>query len=247
MLGAVVLEHAAQVAQAREREQVAEEDRRAQQALDEPEEERRVELVLDQRRQPDGDQEEQPDRQQDRDDDRARPTCRRRSPASSSRQLRVGGDAERSEADLERLAERDDAADDRQAQHAMASERRSSGSVTTSISPARRLLGSSPSLCVASCSAEGLRTATAHVLMPRIITPSSTAWPPTGASRRGAQLAGRGVGAAGLGRLVGDAHDRFPRRRRMRRAHAATRRSRPGALAARRWKRSTRPPVSTSF
>src|SRR4051794_29392073 len=29
----------------------------------------------------------------------------------------------------------------------------------------------------------GLRTATAHVETPRIITPSSTAWPPTGASR----------------------------------------------------------------
>ena len=29
----------------------------------------------------------------------------------------------------------------------------------------------------------GLRTATAQVETPRIITPSSTAWPPTGASR----------------------------------------------------------------
>ena len=67
MLGAVVLEHAAQVAQARERQQVAEEDRRAQQALDEPEEERGAELVLDQRGDADRDQEEQPDREHDRD------------------------------------------------------------------------------------------------------------------------------------------------------------------------------------
>jgi len=33
------------------------------------------------------------------------------------------------------------------------------------------------------CSGAGARTATAHVETPRIITPSSTAWPPTGASR----------------------------------------------------------------
>src|SRR4051794_1874317 len=32
------------------------------------------------------------------------------------------------------------------------------------------------------CSGEGLRTATAQVDTPRIITPSSTAWPPMGAS-----------------------------------------------------------------
>src|SRR5689334_25418721 len=34
-----------------------------------------------------------------------------------------------------------------------------------------------------SISPSGLRTATAQVETPRIITPSSTAWPPTGASR----------------------------------------------------------------
>ena len=42
VLGAVVLEHAAQVAQAREQHEVAEEDRGAQDALDQPEQERRV-------------------------------------------------------------------------------------------------------------------------------------------------------------------------------------------------------------
>ena len=40
MLGAVVLEHAAQVAQAREQHQVAEEDARAYAALDQPEQKR---------------------------------------------------------------------------------------------------------------------------------------------------------------------------------------------------------------
>src|SRR5215217_2150020 len=40
VLGAVVLEHAPEISQARERQQVAEEDGRADQALDEPEEER---------------------------------------------------------------------------------------------------------------------------------------------------------------------------------------------------------------
>ena len=55
-----------------------------------------------------------------------------------------------------------------------------SGSETTSISPLAPSLESGPP--AASCSADGLRTATAQVEMPRIITPSSTAWPPIGAS-----------------------------------------------------------------
>ena len=55
-----------------------------------------------------------------------------------------------------------------------------SGSEITSISPFAPSLESGPPS--ASCSAEGLRTATAQVEMPRIITPSSTAWPPMGAS-----------------------------------------------------------------
>src|SRR4051794_35320428 len=65
-----------------------------------------------------------------------------------------------------------------------------SGSETTSISPSAASVGSRwcPS---ASCSGEGLRTATAHVETPRIITPSSTAWPPIGASIRfGSSLCG---------------------------------------------------------
>ena len=48
-----------------------------------------------------------------------------------------------------------------------------SGSEVTSISP---------SASSGASSGTGLRTATAQVETPRIITPSSTAWPPTGAS-----------------------------------------------------------------
>ena len=81
VLGAVVLEDAAQVAQAREQQQVAEEDRGAHDPLDEPEEERRVELVLDEARQPDRHDEEQADGERQRDDARCRTTCRPRSPS----------------------------------------------------------------------------------------------------------------------------------------------------------------------
>src|SRR3954447_18380189 len=91
VLGAVVLEHAAQVAQAREQRDVAEEDRRAQDALDEPEEQRRAELVLDEARQADRDDEEQADREQQGDDDRAEPHAAGDLLLLLG-QLRVGGD-----------------------------------------------------------------------------------------------------------------------------------------------------------
>ena len=55
-----------------------------------------------------------------------------------------------------------------------------SGNETTSISPSAASSGSRPSSPI--CSGSGLRTATAQVETPRIITPSSTACPPTGAS-----------------------------------------------------------------
>src|SRR5215211_1834802 len=55
-----------------------------------------------------------------------------------------------------------------------------SGNDWTSISPSAASSGSRPSS--PSCSGRGLRTATAQVETPRIITPSSTACPPTGAS-----------------------------------------------------------------
>jgi hypothetical protein len=51
-----------------------------------------------------------------------------------------------------------------------------SGSEVISISPSAASFGSRPSpWCASSCSGVGLRTATAHVETPRIITPSSTA------------------------------------------------------------------------
>src|SRR5215204_815199 len=55
-----------------------------------------------------------------------------------------------------------------------------SGSEITSISPFAPSFESGPP--AASCSGDGLRTATAQVEMPRIITPSRTACPPIGAS-----------------------------------------------------------------
>src|SRR3954453_5760944 len=57
-----------------------------------------------------------------------------------------------------------------------------SGKLVISISPVAASPGSRlrPE---ATCSGLGLRTATAHVDTPRIITPSRTAWPPMGASR----------------------------------------------------------------
>src|SRR3954447_12191396 len=123
VLGAVVLEDAAQVAQAGEQRDVAEEDRRAQDALDQPEQQRRAELILDEARESDGHDEEQADREQQRDDHRAEPHAARDLLLLLG-QLRVGRDTERLEADRHRLDERDDAADDRQAQRAVALQHR---------------------------------------------------------------------------------------------------------------------------
>ena len=126
-------------------DEVAEEDRRAQDALDEPEQQRRAELVLDQARQADRDDEEQADGEQQRDDDRAGPHAARDLLLLLG-QLGVGGDAERLEADRQRLDERDDAADDRQAQRAVALEHGGrAGTTVTSISPRAASSGSRPS------------------------------------------------------------------------------------------------------
>src|SRR5436190_1677756 len=90
-----------------------------------------------------------------------------------------------------------------------------SGNELTSIAPCAPCSGSSLPSCRSS--GTGLRTATAQVEMPRIITPSSTAWPPTGASRwaisspsgiRTGSAADRGARGAvactrGLGRGLG--------------------------------------------
>ena len=47
-----------------------------------------------------------------------------------------------------------------------------------------------------------LRTATAHVVTPRIMTPSRTAWPPTGASRCGGSATSSGAEAVSVTRCA---------------------------------------------
>src|SRR4029077_8151568 len=89
----------------------------AQAPLEEREEERGAELVLDQAGGPDRDYEEEPDREKQREEDR-------QTPGEAADlllflpvgELRVRGDRERPEADLQRLGERDDAADGGQPQ-----------------------------------------------------------------------------------------------------------------------------------
>ena len=102
-----------------------------------------------------------------------------------------------------------------------------SGSEVTSISP-RRGPGAVGAL------GAGLRTATAQVETPRIITPSSTAWPPTGRVARGDRHA---VGHPGGVDASGPASALI----------AASAGQSRLLRAARRRNRSTRPPVSTSF
>ena len=95
-----------------------------------------AERVLDQAREPDRHDEEQADREHQRDDDRADPQ-----PAGDRLlllgDLRVGGDPQRLEADHQRLAERDDPADDRPAQSRCCFVHETSGNDATSISPGR--------------------------------------------------------------------------------------------------------------
>ena len=153
---------------------VGDEDRRPQDALDEPEEHGGAELVADEARGADRDDEEEPDGERQRKEDGQAPG----EPAdrvllAGLRHLCVGRDRQRAEADLERLGERDHAADHRHRRDPMAlrpRDERLGGDLDLADVP-RRVLGT------------GLRTATAQVETPRIITPSSTAWPPTGASR----------------------------------------------------------------
>ena len=97
--------------------EVGQEDRDPHQLLDHHEDERVRDRVPEEVGQPGRQQEEQADREQQREHDRAGP----RAAADLlllallvGRDLGVGGDAERLEADLERLAERDHAAHDRQ-------------------------------------------------------------------------------------------------------------------------------------
>jgi len=117
----------------------------------------------------------------------------------------------------------------------------SSGNILTSISP----VGISR-LWLSSWVAVGLRTAIAQVRTPRIMTPSRTAWPPTGASRVvfrvswTSPVTGRSRSIGSAGARVGTKASGGPGVATTYREAAARWR----LLATRRWKRSTRPPVS---
>ena len=135
---------------------------------------------------------------------------------SSLGELRVGGDRQRPEADLERLAS--------------ATTPRITGRRRIRLRLAQETMGSE----VIWISPSGVRQATAQVETPRIITPSSTAWPPIGrVADRDRPAIGHALGLGCAGRRpVGP------------RVGIRAQRAR---LAARRRNRSTRPPVSTSF
>ena len=211
---------------AADRGDVADEDRRAQQPLDQPEEERRAELVLDQAGQPDRDDEEEADRQQQREEDRQAPD-----PAADLLllallvllHLRVGGDRQRLEADLHRLAEGDDAAN-----HRHPPER---GGAWPRGRAARTRPRSRPRVC-GRRRPRSRRRASSPPPAPPARRPARRAWRP--ARRR----------ACAAGRL------------RWRRPASPAAEPTSGltayflalaCFAARRWNRSTRPPVSTSF
>jgi hypothetical protein len=162
--------------------------RRSHEALDQPEQNRGAELMLDQARQAHRDQEEQHDRQHERHDHGARPQASRDlllllrllllgRLQASARSPRPPARGSRSSATppAPRLRGRSAGA-------ARGGARAPSrGNELTSISPCAACPAARPPSL--SCSADGLRTATAQLETPRIITPSSTACPPTGASR----------------------------------------------------------------
>jgi hypothetical protein len=143
VLGAVVLEHAAQLAHARDQPQVRQEDRDPHELLDDHEHQRVGQPLRDEARQADGQQEEQPDRQRQRERDRADPR-RARDRLRVLAGLRGGGDPKRPDADSQRLAERDDAAHDRQAQPGVAAQRRDERKALDADLAERRLVGLHP-------------------------------------------------------------------------------------------------------
>ena len=198
----------------------------AQDPLDQPEEEGRAELVLDQAGQPDRDDEEEADREQQREDDRQAPD-----PAADLfflallvlLHLRVGGDRQGLEADLHRLAEGDDAADDRQAPEPVP------------LRPGDERLGLDLDLALGGADGDGPDRDAAHhhALEHRLAADRRVAFGDQGAvghAQRVPPVVGRRSGAA-CAEPAGGLTGYFPAL----------------CLAARRWKRSTRPPVSTSF
>ena len=237
MLGAVVLEHAPQLAHARQEQQVAEEDRDPDQLLDHHEHQRVGQRVAEQAGQA---------RRARGRTARSRtpapappspPTWPRRSPPACRPRPVPAGRWPRCSAPRKPIfsdwpsATTPRTTGQRSTRWRLVHE--TSGKVWTSISPSRALArrpgGPSPS-----APAVGWRTATAQCETPRIITPSSTAWPPTGRSRGAISAPSASLVCTGSGPATGAVADTAgqPARRR---------------LAARRWKRSTRPPLSTSF
>ena len=154
-------------------------------ALDDPEQERRAELVLDEVREPDGDDEEQADRQRS-----AKTTVavhrRAGDPLLLLGHLRVGG---RSPSALKPItSDSPSATTPRTIGHAepavaLRARTRAGASRRRSRRAADPPCRSRCAVCVELRRPRACGTATAHVPAPRIITPSRTAWPPTGASR----------------------------------------------------------------
>src|SRR2546421_3489784 len=121
VLGPVVLEHPLELAHPRDEPEVPEEDADPDQLLDEYEDQRRVQLRLEQARDPHRDKEEQANCEHNRHRDRA-------GPGSASdllvlcTGLSAGRDAERPEPDLQRLDGSDDTTNDRQTQEPVAAD-----------------------------------------------------------------------------------------------------------------------------
>jgi hypothetical protein len=221
----VVLEHPPQVGQAGDQHQVPEEDRDPDQLLDDHEHERVRQRVAEDVRDPDREQEEQADRQQQREHHRAGPGALAdllHLTGLAGGELGVGRDVQRAEADLQRLPQRDDPADHRQAQPPVLLEDRDERERLDLDLAVRALARIDPAVVAGDVLGGGL----AHRHRPRRDPAHHHALEHgLPADRR---IAARHQRAVGKPRLLGCRH--YRRR-----------------FAARRWKRSTRPPVSTSF
>ena len=173
MLGRVVLEDPPKVREQREDDEIEEEDRHTDEALDDDEEPGRLDRqpVGDERRRDLEKQQRESDREPEGEDELARDS-------SVSRRLLgvlvlggvVRGDRERPKADRKRLSQGDDATDDREPEPAVPEELRGDGPVDLGDLAVRLADGDGPAV--------GLR----------IMTPSRTACPPIGALIRPSSL-----------------------------------------------------------